>query len=114
MPGEPVTIRNLSPNQVLLRFKSGNSHYLGPRAVLEGVEPVEVTGNRWIAHLRERRLIAVEPRGGKKGRLRSRSMRAKEAIKHIHVTPLAELEGFLSDDEDRVTVLQAMEEKRGV
>jgi hypothetical protein len=70
MPGEPLTIRNLSPNQVLLRFRSGNSVYLGPHGVLEDVEPVEVTGNHWIEHLKERQVIAVqraEP-AGKGGR----------------------------------------------
>lgn len=42
----------------------------------------------------------------------STDMTAKEAIKHINNTPLDELQGFVSDDEERVTVLDAWESKQ--
>lgn len=42
----------------------------------------------------------------------STDMNAKEAIKHIRNTPLEELEGFVPDDEDRVTVLDAWQSKQ--
>lgn len=42
----------------------------------------------------------------------STDMLAKEAIKHIRNTPLDELEGFVPDDEDRVTVRDAWESKQ--
>ena len=42
----------------------------------------------------------------------SDEMLAKEAIDHIENTPLKELEGFVTDDEDRVTVQRAWEEKQ--
>jgi small subunit ribosomal protein S16 len=42
----------------------------------------------------------------------SSDMLAKDAIKHIEETPLDELRGFISDDESRVTVKRALEEKQ--
>ncbi len=42
----------------------------------------------------------------------STDMLAKEAIEHIKNTPLEELEGFVPDDEDRVTVRDAWESKQ--
>lgn len=42
----------------------------------------------------------------------SSDMLAKEAIAHIENTPLDELEGFVTDDEDRVTVQRALDEKK--
>lgn len=43
----------------------------------------------------------------------SSDMLAKEAIAHIEETPVDELEGFVTDDESRVTVQRAWEEKQG-
>ncbi len=42
----------------------------------------------------------------------STDMLAKEAIEYIENTPLEELEGFVPDDEDRVTVQRALDEKK--
>ena len=42
----------------------------------------------------------------------STDLLAKEAIDHIENTPLEELQGFITDDEDRVTVLRAWETKQ--
>ena len=42
----------------------------------------------------------------------STDMLAKEAIEHIKNTPLDQLEGFVPDDEDRVTVRRAWESKQ--
>ncbi|MFH5833220.1 50S ribosomal protein L21 [Halalkalibaculum sp. DA384] len=42
----------------------------------------------------------------------STDMTAKEAISHIRNTPLEELEGFVPETEDRVTVLDAWESKQ--
>lgn len=42
----------------------------------------------------------------------STDMTAKEAIKHINNTPLDELQGFVPEDEERVTVLDAWESKQ--
>ncbi|GAA5520159.1 50S ribosomal protein L21 [Aliifodinibius salicampi] len=42
----------------------------------------------------------------------STDMNAKEAISHIKNTPLDELKGFVTDDEDRVTVLDAWNSKQ--
>ena len=42
----------------------------------------------------------------------STDMNAKEAIKHIRNTDLEDLKGFVPDDEDRVTVLDAWESKQ--
>jgi len=39
-------------------------------------------------------------------------MLAKEAIEHIENTPLDELEGFVPEDEDRVTVQRALDDKK--
>ncbi|HKK45597.1 MAG TPA: 30S ribosomal protein S16 [Balneolaceae bacterium] len=42
----------------------------------------------------------------------STDMLAKEAIEHIENTPLEDLEGFVTEDEDRVTVQRALEDKK--
>lgn len=42
----------------------------------------------------------------------SADMNANEAIEHIKNTPLDQLEGFISEDEERVTVLRAWESKQ--
>ncbi len=42
----------------------------------------------------------------------STDMLAKEAIEHIENTPLDELEGFVPEDEDRVTVQRALNDKK--
>jgi large subunit ribosomal protein L21 len=42
----------------------------------------------------------------------STDMTAKEAIAHINNTPLDELEGFVPEDEDRVTVQRAWDSKQ--
>jgi large subunit ribosomal protein L21 len=42
----------------------------------------------------------------------SSDMLAKEAIEHIENTPLDQLEGFVTEDEDRVTVQRAWESKQ--
>lgn len=42
----------------------------------------------------------------------STDMLAKEAIDHIENTPLDELEGFVPEDEDRVTVQRALDDKK--
>ncbi len=105
------TIQNKTDQRVLLRFNSGLTQHLAPHETLEGVEHVEVKANSRIKALEARHVIAVrEP--GEQGPLRSGAMSAPKAIAHIAATPLDELRSFLSPDEDRVTVLRAMEEKR--
>src|SRR5699024_8096622 len=42
----------------------------------------------------------------------STDMTAKEAADHIRNTPLDQLEGFVPEDEERVTVLKAWESKQ--
>ena len=42
----------------------------------------------------------------------STDMTAKEAIKHIESTPLDQLEGFVPENEDRVTVQRAWDDKQ--
>lgn len=48
----------------------------------------------------------------KNGSVRSTDMLAKEAIEHIRNTPLDQLRNFVPEDEDRVTVLRAWQEKQ--
>lgn len=110
-----VVIRNRTDRRVLLRFNSGVTRHLAPHEVLRGVTHVEVKGNARIRQLEERHVIALDlpagrPAGGGPPR-RSTEMRAGEAIAHIRRTPLGELSDFLAADEDRVSVVRAMEEK---
>jgi hypothetical protein len=113
----PVIIQNRTDRRVLLRFNSGLTRHLTPGEVLRGVEHVEVKGNAWLGHLEKKHVIALDPPLGTGPDVstprRSRRMRAEDAVEHIGRTPLEELDGFLSPDEDRVTVLRAMEAKRG-
>lgn len=46
------------------------------------------------------------------GSARSTDMLAKEAIEHIKNTPINQLKNFVPEDEDRVTVLRAWQEKQ--
>lgn len=107
----PLTIQNKTNRQVLLRLNSGRTHHLGPGQALEDVEPVEVK-NRRIKVLQERHLIDIIDADAPPPP-RSADMNAPEAVAHIKKTDLADLRHFLSPGEDRVTVLRAMEEKRG-
>ncbi|NNG15168.1 MAG: hypothetical protein HKM89_01720 [Gemmatimonadales bacterium] len=111
-----LTIKNESEGRVLLRFNSGLTRHLAPGEVVEGVEEVEVKGNRRIKSLEDKHLVALLEAGSKKvrrGKLEhSRDMTAREAIEHIRSTPLEALRDFISRDEERVTVLEAMDTKR--
>lgn len=106
-----VTIENKTDARILLRFNSGLTRHLAPGETLKGVEHVEVKGNARIGRLQQRRVIALWPPAGEKKPSHSGDMNAAEAVKHIENAPLEELEDFLSPDEDRKTVLRAMEEK---
>lgn len=113
----PVTIENKTDCRVLLRFNSGLTRHLAPGEVLKDVERLEIKGNERIHRLAEQHVIAIQPPTAKKPGaatpLRSTEMRAEEAIAHIRDTPIEALRDFVPPDEDRVTVLRAMEEKRG-
>ena len=52
-----------------------------------------------------------EERAEQSGAQVSSEMLAKDAISHIEDTPLNDLEGFVTEDEDRVTVRRAWEDK---
>jgi hypothetical protein len=108
----PTTIQNNTDQRVLLRFNSGQARYLAPRERLEGVEHVEVKGSGWINKLEGRHVIALQ-RTEDGSPLRSRAMNARAAIAHIERTPLEGLQDFLSPGEDRITVLEAMRDRRG-
>jgi hypothetical protein len=113
----PVIIENKTDRRVMLRFNSGLTRYLAPGEILRSVEHVEVKSNTWLKHLEEKQVIALDPPLGRRPDAavlrRSKEMRAEEAIEHIRSTPIERLRSFLSPDEDRTTVLRAMEEKRG-
>lgn len=108
----PTTIQNNTDQRVLLRFNSCLTRHLAPHETLEGVEHVEVKGNRRIKALEARHVIAMQPTGDE-GPPRSGAMNARDAVAHIEKHSLQALRNFLSPDEDRVTVLEAMEKKRG-
>jgi hypothetical protein len=107
-----VTIENKTDERILLRFNSGLTRYLAPGETLESVEHVEVKGNARIKRLEDRHVIAMRQSTGEKKSSRSGDMSAAEAIKHIENTPREKLRDFLSSDENRTTVLRAMEEKQ--
>lgn len=101
-----LAIENSSDRRVLVRFNSGRTRHLAPGEVVEPVEPAEVRGNDRIGRLEARRLVEI------RDARRSGDMTADEAIEQIRETPLGELEDFLSPDEERKTVLEAMRKKR--
>jgi hypothetical protein len=104
-----VDIQNRSAQRVRLNLNSGLTRYLGPGEVMRGVEEVDIRGNTRIERLRNDRIIDfanTQARG-----LRSKEMRAEEAIDFIRRAPRSDLERFLSDDETRVSVRRAMEER---
>lgn len=105
------TIHNKTDQRVLLRFNSGLTRHLAPHETLEGVEHVEVKANERLRALEARHVIALYEAGAP-DLLRSGSMTAAEAVAHIEATALEALRHFLSPDEERVTVLRAMEAKR--
>lgn len=105
----PVTIENKTDRRVLLRFNSGRTQHLEPGEVLKEVMEVEVKGNRKLEKLKERHVLSLyhEPQ------VTSTDMTAAEAVDHIEKTPLNQLKGFVTDDEDRKTVLEAWSKKQG-
>lgn len=122
----PVIIENKTNNRVLLRFNSGVNRYLAPREVLKDVEFREIKGNAHFKRLEAKHVLIIKSadapaetkkaaRSGAKEKppQRSTELKAEEAIEHIRKTPLEALENFVTPDEDRVTVIRAMEEKRG-
>lgn len=107
-----LSIENKSDQRVLLRFNSGLTRHLAPGETLESVEPVEIKGNARVERLQARHVIAIRHAAAAKGPSRSGDMSAAEAIEHIERTSVAELGDFLSPDENRATVLRAMEDKQ--
>lgn len=101
-----MAIENTSTTHQLLRFPSGRTWRLAPGETLEPVESVEIKNNRWLKRLEARRLINIREA------VRSKEMTADEAIRHIEESPLEDLRDFLSPDEDRKTVRQAMKDKK--
>ena len=102
-------IVNLSNRPVSVRLNTGVTRHIPPRANLGGIRAAEVDGNAMIDKLVTRRVLALRDfNGGPK----SGDLSAGDAIAHIKNTPLEDLGDFLSDDEERVTVLRAMEEKK--
>lgn len=104
------TIVNLSDWPVSIRLNTGVTRHLRPGASLPGLSSAEIGSNSQVEKLARRRLIALRASGAGP---RSRDMSANEAVEHIRTTALGELGDFMADDEDRVTVLRAFEEKRG-
>lgn len=107
-----VIIENKTDERVLLRFNSGLTWRLAPGETLEKVEHVEVKGNTRIRRLQERHVVALRTGVAEMWSFRSGDMSAAEAIKQIENTPVDELRDFLSPDENRTTVLKAMQEKQ--
>lgn len=101
-----MAIENTSSTHQLLRFASGRTWRLAPGETLEPVESVEIKGSRWLRRLEKKRLINIREA------IRSKEMTADEAIEHIQNTPPEDLRDFLSPQEDRKTVLQAMKDKK--
>jgi hypothetical protein len=105
----PVNIKNRSDQIIQLRLNSNATHNIGPGETLRGVEDTDIAGNARVERLVAGQMIefvAAEARGP-----RSKDMRAEEAVEHIRRTPRAELDDFLSEDETRVSVRRAIDEK---
>lgn len=103
------TIVNLSNRPVSIRLNTGATRHIAPRASLAGIVSGEINDNARIDKLARQRVIAVHEVGAGP---RSADLSASDAVDHIRRTPAEELAGFLSDGEDRVTVLRAFEEKQ--
>ena len=103
------TIINLSNSPVSIRLNTGRTRHIPPGASLSGIRDADVKNNAMIRKLLHRRIIAFE---GLTYGPRSGDLKATEAIAHIENTALAELQGFLSSSEKRVTVLRAWEQKQ--
>jgi hypothetical protein len=130
MPDQ-VKIENLTNRPVLLTLNSRTTLHLPPRETSREIGDVEIKNNPMATKLEDRHVIAIhkitsDSRSGKMSAVnattdsdkvppgsRSGEMSAAEAIAHIENTPLEELREFLSEGEDRVTVLRAWEEKHG-
>lgn len=105
-----INIENKTDRRVLIRLNSGKTEHMAPGQTLENVMDVEVKGNRKLEKLEARRVVEVR----RKSKVTSGGMTAEEAIAHIEKTPLGSLEGFVKDDEDRKTVLEAWGEKQRI
>lgn len=102
-----VTIQNTSTHRIVVRLNSGKTKHLPPGAEVGDVLDAEVRGNAQIDRLAARGAVTVAVAQT----VRSGDLTAREAAQHIRNTPVEKLKGFLSDDEDRKTVLQAWKTK---
>lgn len=104
------TIKNIHDFQVQVRLSNRVNIRLAPgeECVVEAVNTKGPTIQRLVA----RRMISVREAESSRRR-RSGDMTASEAAEYIRKAPERDLEDFLSPGEDRVTVLRAMEERKG-
>lgn len=54
-----VTIQNLTPRRVLLRFNSGRTQHLAPQGTVQDIEATEIKSNSKIKKLLENHAISI-------------------------------------------------------
>lgn len=74
------TITNISREPVSILLNSGESRHLAPRATSQPLLEVEVTNNRDITKLQDRRLIAVHELASERPPARPSKKRPPESI----------------------------------
>ena len=125
---EATLLDNVKSDKVVVFKKKRRKGYRvkrGHRQPMSQIEIEKISASGAAGTKKTKSKKTSEPKAEKKTKTKAKAdqaeaeqqqlsteMLAKEAIDHIENTPLDQLEGFVPDDEDRVTVLRAWESKQ--
>lgn len=113
---EATLLDNVKSDKVIVFKKKRRKGYRVKRGHRQPMSQIEInkistSGSGTKAKKKEKAAASEEKQETEVSKV-STDMTAKEAISHIKDTPLEELKGFVPEDEDRVTVQRAWEDKQ--
>jgi len=113
---EATLLDNVKSDKVIVFKKKRRKGYRVKRGHRQPMSQIEInkistSGNGSTKAKKEEAAVSEKKEETKASKV-STDMTAKEAISHINDTPLEELKGFVPEDEDRVTVQRAWEDKQ--
>jgi large subunit ribosomal protein L21 len=112
---EATLLDNVKSDKVIVFKKKRRKGYRvkrGHRQPMSQIEINKISASGTGSTKKKEKKKAEDSSGSPEEKMVSTDMYAKEAISHIRNTDLEDLKGFVPDDEDRVTVLDAWESKQ--
>ena len=112
---EATLLDNVKSDKVIVFKKKRRKGYRvkrGHRQPMSQIEIEKIAANGSSSASKSKKKETKEAPAEEESVQVSTDMKAKEAISHIRNTPLEELEGFVPEDEERVTVLDAWNSKQ--